>query len=244
MGKMNFKDLIIDSLRYTTSDWTKVIFLGFVLLIADMVNEISVSGPLADVIDDIFILTGFLLGILGAGYIFRILSETVRGSKVLPPFYRPAELFLHGIRELTVTTIYFVLPFLLIIPAMGALDKILGSPNIETVFWLLFSGIILGSIIYIIYQAALLNMAHHQGSIWSAFHFRKIFKKIRIIGLKNMLLVFFLTMILVMVVKSNLSDTFHLLPYNLGDAISSLLVAPSILIFTIRILGLIDKKNE
>lgn len=60
--------------------------------------------------------------------------------------------------------------------------------------------------------------------------------------MKNLLLVFFLTMILVMVVESNLSDTFHLLPYNLGDVISSLVVAPSILIFTIRILGLIDKK--
>lgn len=115
-----------------------------------MVNEISGSSPLTDVIDDIFILIGFLLGILGAGYVFRILSETVRGSKVLPSFYRPAELFLHGIRELTVTTIYFVLPFLFIILAIGALDEILGSTNIEMVL-LLFSGIILGSIIYIIY---------------------------------------------------------------------------------------------
>ena len=69
------KTKTIDSLRYSTSNWLKVIILGLVILIADMVNNLSFLGSTANGVDFILITAGSILAIFEAGYIFRIIEE-------------------------------------------------------------------------------------------------------------------------------------------------------------------------
>ncbi len=99
----------------------------------------------------------------------------------------------------------------------------------------------------IMFQAAVLNMAHHQGRITSAFNFPMVFRKIRLVGLKNMVLVSLITIVVLYIIKQVVFDTLHELPYlgpSLGDVISTVLIAPFLMIFTTRLVGLIDVSDD
>lgn len=77
---MNLLDIIIDSIKYPSSNWKEVILLGTVLLIADGFNEFQWTGQFADEIR-ITLIIGSFLAILQAGYLFRVVEETIKGSK-------------------------------------------------------------------------------------------------------------------------------------------------------------------
>lgn len=238
---MGLKRVIIDSFRYTSSNWLKVIVLGLVIYIADIVNEISFLGTSAVEIDILLIIGGTILGIFEIGYVFRILEESTHGSDVLPKYNKIMATFVHGIKEILVTISYFALPFILILIGIEQIKQIIGfiSPGFDT--YLIFSGLILGSFLYIPFQAALLNMAYHHGSLRSGFDLKKIAQNIRNMGFKNIGFIYILSVFFAVVVEYTLSDTLSILPYGLGDLITGLFIAPFILILTARALGLINR---
>ena len=93
--------------------------------------------------------------------------------------------------------------------------------------------------IYILFPAVILNMAHNHGNIRYAFEFRKILQKIRNLGFKRLVIVYFGILIFMGLVEFLLSDNIKGIPV-VGEMIADLIIAPYVLIFTTRVLGLID----
>lgn len=241
---MGLRDIIMDSFRFATSNWIKVIFLGLVIVIADLANELSNFQTATGEIKIALVIMGVLLAIFELGYIFRIIEETTHGSETLPNFNRIWETFLHGLKEILVTVSYFIVPFILVLIGIFQISDLLGSFSLEINLIIFIIGLFLGSLLYLPFQAAVLNMANHHGTIKSGFDLKRIFIKMREMGLKNLGFIYILTVLFAVVVESSLSDAMVIIPYGLGDIISGLIIAPFILIFTARVLGLINKNLE
>ena len=54
-----------------------------------------------------------LLAVFEAGYIYWILEETIKGCKKLPKFNNLRSMFYHGLKELIVLILYFLIPILI-----------------------------------------------------------------------------------------------------------------------------------
>jgi hypothetical protein len=242
MGAMDLKEILIDSVRYSASNLRVIIPLGFVLLIADLADELSWAGDMADELKVVLFFLVILLAIFEAGYVFRILEETVKGSKKLPHFNKFRLMFIHGVKELLVLIIYFLIPVLLFglvfLELLFSMD--LNDVSGEnTVIFLIFLTITL--IIYAFFPAVVLHRAHNNGNVRSGFEFRKIYHKIKHIGLKRLIVVYLGIFIFVTIVKFVLSDSIATTIPIIGEIIPDLIIAPFILIFTTRVLGLIDQ---
>ena len=238
---MNLKEILIRSLKYTSSNWFKLLLLGLVIFFADISNELSSLGAYADELRILVLVAGLLLAIYELGFVFRIIEETTQGSDVMPKFNRLLGTFSHGLKEALVTVIYFIIPFILIIIGFAMLDDFTGPKTQEMDIIIILTGLFLGSLTYLLYQAAVLNMADFHGTIRSAFDFKRIFRKSRQIGIKRLGFIYILTVIFAAVVEVTISDTKTLLPFGIGDIVSSFLIAPFILIFIARTLGMINR---
>lgn len=238
---MYMKEMIINSLEYTTSNWFKILLLGLVIFLIDISNDLFFLGGIADEVGYIVILAGIFLGVYQLGFVYRIIEETTQGSDMMPKFDSYFDTFIHGLKEAIITVIYFIIPFTLVLMGVFVIDNITGPKTEDIYLIFVFFGIFLASLTYLLYQAALLNMANHHGTIKSAFDLIKIFKKVRVIGLKRLGFIYLLTVVFAFTVQITLADVKTVIPYGLGDLISSFLIAPFILIFIARTLGLINR---
>ena len=68
---MDMKEIIKNSLKYTSSNWIKVLLLGLVIFLADISNELNFLGGIADEVRYIVISAGIILGIYQLGFIFN-----------------------------------------------------------------------------------------------------------------------------------------------------------------------------
>jgi hypothetical protein len=84
-------------------------------------------------------------------------------------------------------------------------------------------------------------MAHNHGTVRSGLDFRAIIRKIRYLGFKDLVVVYTGMFMILGILKLVLTDNLSTLPL-VGDLISQLLIAPFILLFTTRMLGLMDKE--
>ena len=108
--------------------------------------------------------------------------------------------------------------------------------------------LILGMLVFlvcfnILMQGAILTMAHHRGSLRWGFNMPQVFKKIRMVGLRNMFMVTIITGVVLYLIRQILFDALHEIPYlgsTVGELIGTVLIAPFLLIVTTRLLGLID----
>jgi Protein of unknown function (DUF4013) len=241
MRYTNLKIIIFDSLRYSISDLKMLLILGIVLLLADKVDQLSSAGIMADEVGLLLFSVIILLSIFEAGYVFKILEETIQGSKKLPQFNNFSWMFIHGIKELVVLLLYFSFPiFLFVLIFWISTD----FNNVSTLTDILFVGFLcLTCIIYVFFPAVLLHRAHNNGDLMSSFDFRKIYHKIRSVGLKRLIIVYLGLFLLVTLVESLLSNTILDSVPVFGEVIPDLLIAPYLLIFTTRFLGLIDQSN-
>lgn len=242
MGQIKIKDIIIDSLKYSASDLKVLVLLGIVLLIADLGDELSFLGDLSETARIVISIAIILLAIFEAGYVFRIIEETIHGSNILPRFNNFREMFSHGLNEMIVLMIYFVFPilFLLIIIfnylISYDIDDISGGTGLIII---LFIGVVAG--IYLLFPAVILHRAHHNGDLRSSFDLRAIYHKIRNVGLKRLVIVYFSIFAIVALIRELFVPSMidGPLPF-FGAIISDLFIAPYLLIFTSRILGLLD----
>lgn len=241
---MGMKEIIISSVRYSSSNWVRVILLGLVIFLADRSNELSSLGGMADELRYVIILVGLVLGIYQLGFIFRVVEETTHGSDRMPKFDKFKKTFLHGVNEFLVMGAYFIVPLILILIAVFQFIDVAVPNNdtlqISTVIFALF----LASLTYLVFQAVVLNMANHHGTIRSAFDFKEIFKKTREIGFKKLTFIYILTVVFAFTVEGTLSDVATNIPYDLGSIVVSFLISPFILIFIARILGSINRTLE
>jgi hypothetical protein len=222
---MNFIRLIGDSIRFAAADWYNVLILGLILFLMENIASLPGNPQGIDMFDVTFwFILGFLI-FMEAGYLFRIISETVNGSLNPPLINKLREMFLHGFKEIIVFFIYFSIPIIILavtdvfdfgpylnviyinphILAYYLINDVIFFyliPNITTQFNLLlviiFSLTILVTIfIYFIYLCALLNMAHNNGTIHSGLDLKGLYQKLVDVGVKNFLVVFiFLSLVI------------------------------------------------
>ncbi len=241
------KGKISNALRYTASDWYNVLILGIILFLVDHIVDLN-APSLIEGYDILILILVVFLSFIEVGYGFRIVEETVQGSSKPPSFHNPLDLLWHGVKESVILLLYFIVPLILVVMGISEFEYLLNLDlgSIIMRYALLFA-IIFFLAFNIMFQAAVLNMAHHQGRITSAFNFPMVFRKIRLVGLKNMVLVSLITIVVLYIIKQVVFDTLHELPYlgpSLGDVISTVLIAPFLMIFTTRLVGLIDVSDD
>ncbi len=221
-----------------------IIPLGLVLLAVEIIDEhISDFSSNIFFFSSLFILV-IVLGFLEAGYIFRVIEETTQGTSRLPKFNNLLNLFVHGLKETIIYGFYLLMPLLLILLSVFFLSVNVSTSDMEENLGivLIIAGIILTFGSTFIMMPILLNMAHNQGNLRSAFNFRQIRKKISSIGIKNLLIPYLFTWLILGSFYIYFSPHVKAIPL-IGIYISQLVITPYLIIFTGRLLGLIDK-NE
>ena len=229
-------------MKYSVSDLKIIVILGIVLLLADTADRLTNIGIFANEIKITLLFIVLIVAIFEAGYVFRIIVDTIQGSNKLPKFNNLKSMFFQGISELVLLFIYFSIPIVF----FGIFYfNFLMSMNFDTLPILadIYLIIILSLtvLIYVFFPAVLLHRAHHEGSFRSSFEFIKIYHKIKSIGLKRLVVVYLGLFIIVSIVKIVLTSTFADNVPLVGEIIPDLIIAPYLLIFTTRVLGLIDK---
>lgn len=257
MKLTNFANSILDSLHYALINWYNLLILGIIFFLSVNLESLPGNPVGLDLYDISVMIIIILLWFLESGYIFQIVEETIQGSKKPPKFNNIREILVHGINENIVFFIYMLIPiFFLLLTAIdfktylkianAQPDIILQYLNsFQTPYILL--AIISALILYYFYMAALLNMAHNQGTIISGFHLKKIKSRLHEIGYINLLIVNLLFFIVGIILLSTLTTELELIPYHIytwqiGDIITELLITPYITIFAFRMLGLLDQK--
>ena len=240
MEPISLKDIIIDSLKYSAFDLKMLVVLGFVLLLTDTADNLTYIGLFGDGIKLVLLGIVVVMAIFEAGYVFRIILETVQRSNKLPKFENLKLMFVQGVTEFVLLIIYFSIPVVF----FGAFYfNFFISMDLNTLPLLndIFIIIILVTVlIYIFFPAVLLHRANNNGSFKSSFDFIKIYNKIRNVGLRRLVVVYLGLFIIVSIIKIVLTSTVaHNLPI-IGEVIPDLIIAPYLLIFTTRVLGLID----
>ena len=252
VANRNLKTILKDAMVYAVSDWRNFLILGLILVLTDHVTDLNLVYTINS-ISDILIIASIvgvitILSFIEIGYGFRIVEETVEGSTSPPGFHHPLNLFVHGIKESLILIVYFILPLILLIVGIFEFATF---TNLDLGLFMEYA-LIIGLVIFficfnIMMQGAILTMAHHDGSIRWGFNMPQVFAKIRKVGLKNMLLVTIITGIVFYIVKQLIFNALQGIPYlgsTVGQLIGTVLVAPFLMIFTTRLLGLIDVPYE
>jgi len=240
MGRMTIKDIIIDSLKYSASDLKILLLLGMVLVIADIGDELSFIGELSETVKLLISAVVIIIAIFEAGYVFRIIEETVKGSNSLPRLTNFKTMFVHGLSETLLILIYFAVPLV----ALMLFFSFMISNSIDDVSFV--SGMILIIVIgvavsvFMLFPAVMLHRANGNCDLRSSFDLRAIYHKIRNVGLKRLMIVYFTIIVIVAMVREILVPSMDgVLPLIIG-IILDLLITPYLLIFTSRVLGLLD----
>jgi hypothetical protein len=166
---MNISDIISDSIRYPSSDWTKVIILGVIFLASFLVIPI------------------FLV----IGYVFRIIKATIAGINELPEFDEIGDMFIDGLKVFAVGIVYaipvWILNYIFLLiynPGINAANAA-GSMGPALIWGLIAANIVLiiiGLIVGLIAVMGIANMAYYDGELGAAFRFSEILDKISRIG--------------------------------------------------------------
>ena len=78
---MEIGEIVSDSVKYPTSDWTKIIILAVILIIP-------------------------IVNFIGIGYVIRIIKGTLASLDDLPDFDEVGELFIDGLKVFVVGIVY------------------------------------------------------------------------------------------------------------------------------------------
>ncbi|WP_321423267.1 DUF4013 domain-containing protein [uncultured Methanobacterium sp.] len=240
---MEFKAMLTDAMRYSVSKWYNILILGLILFLTDHIIDFNVPSMIGGMGDVLIVIIIIILSFLEIGYGFRIVEETVQGSSKPPNFHHPLSLIGHGVRESVILLIYFIFPLILIVIGISEFETMFNLDFSPMLDYALFIAIMLFVCFNILFQGAVLNMAHHEGSLRSGFNMIMVFRKIRQVGLKNMLMISFITVAVIYILQQAIFDTLHGLPFvgtTVGDVLSTVLIAPFLILFTTRLLGLID----
>jgi hypothetical protein len=245
---MKLGSMFKDCTRFVALNWYNVLLLGFILFLTDHVSIFNAQSSFKGLFDILAIIVVGGLFFVEMGYGCRIVDETVHGSCKPPSFHHPLNLLWEGIKESVVFVAYFIVPLILITVGISELAIFLEFDiNPIVAEYSLVISIVFFVIFNIMLQGAILNMAHHEGSILSGFNLPQIFRKIRLVGLKNMIMVSFIIILVIYIFQNAVFDTLHAFPFpvsTVGDAIIPFIVIPSLIIFTARLLGLIDVEED
>ena len=107
---MDVTAIIKDSLRYPLSDWRKILTLGIILLISDVLFVFRSLGVTNKDLIPFLVIAGFLIGLLLNGYLFRIVRSSLDGHNELPNFNKWISMFYDGFKVFTTFIAYLIVP--------------------------------------------------------------------------------------------------------------------------------------
>jgi hypothetical protein len=184
---MKFGELFVDSLTYPLTNLRRFLILLVLLLGSFLV----------------------IPGILGYGYVLRIIKHSLKGEKGFPDFDNKWDLFSRGIDFLVVSFIYgipsLVVFFLLFhkLSLSSVTGSIVFSSPVNMIIYLL-----LGFIISVVFIIGLTNMVY-ENRFFAAFDFKRIFHLVQMIGWKR-----YLSYVIVYTLIVNLISLFSLILIN------------------------------
>jgi hypothetical protein len=237
---MGIRELFIDASKYAASDWTKFLYLGILFIITDLIDRSSNDGLISlEILPILIIIWIFLLFVL-TGYIFRIVEESVDGSDTLPAFKNINQLFTHGVKDSVVVGIYLLVPSILLLLFRWLFISL--NLDVDAMpIQLMALSFSLVTLMFILLQGAVLNMAHHQGKFRAAFYMREIFGRIKQLGLPKFIIVCIMTGTIFLILEPFITDDLaHSLDY-VGGTIVELTLVPFLAILTSRFLGIMDR---
>jgi hypothetical protein len=226
---MDIGDIVSDSMRYPTSDWTKVVTLGVLILISFLIIPLF----------------------LAMGYTFRVIKASLVGIEELPSFDEWGEMLVDGIKVCVVYLVYS-LPAIIIgvfslismwysLVSMAQITQLSGTTLTPEMVFSIFGGtaiagfIIAGLyslVIYPIMAVAIGNMAYYDGEIGAAFKFSQIIETISQIGWVD-LIIWYVVVILVGFAVIFIGSIIGIIPI-LGWIILIFLVYPYMYLFYAR----------
>ncbi len=190
---MDIGDVISDSLRYPTSNWSKLVIVGVLFLISFLIIPL------------------FLV----LGYMFRVIKASLAGVEELPAFEEWVEMLVEGIKLFLVYIIYSlpaiiiaIISFISLWSSLKSLTYITqanGTTVTPDMFFALFGGSVLigliiaglySLVIYPIMAVAIGNMAYYNGEFSAAFRFNEILSIISQIGWVD-LIIWYIVLIMV-----------------------------------------------
>ncbi|BDZ69712.1 DUF4013 domain-containing protein [Methanobacterium petrolearium] len=221
---MEIGEIISDSVKYPSSDWTKIIILAVILLIP-------------------------IVNFIGLGYILRIIKATLAGLNELPDFDEVGDMFIDGLKVLIVGIVYAI-PIWIIAAIIGAIIGVV-SPAATTYYvgadaTAMIGGmiasyavlLIVALIVGLIEIIAIANMAYYDGDIGAAFHFSDILNYIATIGWGKYLIVY-ITIAIIGAVISILAMFIGLLLLFVGVFITMPLAMSYIYMFGSRAIAML-----
>ncbi|MDL2247038.1 DUF4013 domain-containing protein, partial [Methanobrevibacter sp. OttesenSCG-928-K11] len=257
-------DIFKESLVYPTKNWDKLLILGVLIIIANLVTVMATIGIELQSIDSMGIILGILaivgliISIIVGGYSFSIIKDTINNLDTLPEFEFLTN-FVDGLKVFVVSIVYYLIPTiitLIIAYLTGVFDnivKILPYVNGTTVPETLITnlaisssvtfiiGIILMIIFTLLLTIAIPRMAD-KDSFGEAFAFKKIFNTIGDIGWGNYI-VWYILLVIILMVISWITALITFIPI-IGMIIALIFINPFITIFSSRALGLIYNEKD
>ena len=231
---MDIGDVISDSLRYPSSDWSKVVILGVLFLISFLIIPIF----------------------LALGYTFRVIKASLAGLEELPAFEEWGEMFVEGIKLFLVYMIYslpaiiiIIISFISLWASLISLTNIIQAsgntvtPNMflaltgsSAIIGLIIAGLYI-LVIYPIMAVAIGNMAYYNGELGTAFRFDEILSIISQIGWVD-LIIWYIVVIIVGVAIGLVVSIISIIPI-IGWIILIFLVYPYFYLFYARAIALL-----
>ena len=250
---MDIGDVVSDALRYPLSDWTKILMLGIILVIASIAS-ISRTLMADSVLISVLGIIGFIVGLLGYGYFFRIIKSSLAGISELPSFDDLVTMFIDGIKVAIVGLIYAIPAIILIlIFAASIIISLISNPSAVAVGALIGAGI--GIILAMLYMLvitpiiaiAVAHMAHNDGEFGAAFRFSEILDKIGSIGWGDLIIWYIVIGIIYIVLATIggiITGLFGLIHPVVTLLLMSLIVTPYLQMYIARSVALIYSSQE
>ena len=250
---MDIGDLVSDALKYPLSDWTKILMLGIILVIAGIAN-ISRTFIADNTLISVLGIIGLIVGLLGYGYFFRIIKSSLAGISELPSFDDLVTMFIDGIKVAIVGLIYAIPAIILIlIFAASIIISLISNPSAVAVGALIGAGI--GIILAMLYMLvitpiiamAVAHMAHNDGEFGAAFRFSEILDKIGNIGWGDIIVWYIVTGIIYIILAAIggfITSLFGLIHPVVTLVLMSLIVTPYLQMYVARSVALVYSSQE
>jgi len=232
---MDMGQIIGDSFKYPVSNWKRLLILGVIVLISQLLMEIIIGYGYVSSLLYFLLIPAFIAIFLTLGYQLRTIATSIIGENEPPEFNDWTKMFLDGLRVFIISIAYGIIPTIIL--SVGFVMLLIGS-SVGVI--VLLVGAVLFIILGIISVMALSNMAYYN-EIGAAFKFGEIKERIESIGWLEyivMLILLAILYIILLVVGSLVT----MIPYA-GLVIASLIIYPFIYLFLYRAIGLIFKET-
>lgn len=233
---MDMGQIIGDSFKYPVSNWKRLLILGVIVLITQILMEIIIGYGRVSGLLYFLLIPALIAAFLTMGYQLRTIATSIIGENEPPEFNDWTKMFLDGLRVFIMSIAYGIIPTIVLI--VGFIMLLTGSYGIGVI--ILIVSALLFIILGIISVMALSNMAYYN-EIGAAFKFGEIKERIESIGWLEYIVMLILLAILYIILLV-VASVVTIIPYA-GLVLASLIIYPFIYLFLYRAIGLIFKET-